>query len=176
MNLSANTRNAIQILSELEDAGNPLPIGKISERTGIQYRAVENVHLILKQYGVTGSVAGGKGGLVLRQPLETISLGHLLSWFEGGDVVLTENKPEQNGKFKNRVRTMLDDLALSMEERLNSVLLAAVRKEFLSTSLAALGSSCRNRQEAAELYYAEAGRFHPIHGIMEQINFPTTTD
>lgn len=165
MNISSNTRNAIKILFELEDAGNPLPIARISERTGVPYRAVENVHLVLKQHGITGVVPGGKGGIVLKRPLSSLNLGHLIGWFESDDIVLTENKASQKSHFKSPVKSVLDSLAISMEQRLNAALLSAVKKEFLSTSLSALGHSCLKELEAAEACFAGAGRFHPVQTV-----------
>lgn len=84
MKLSTNTRYAVRILFELTDAGRPLSISALSKKTGLSFRAVENVHAVLKRNGVTKGTVGAGGGITLRKSLAEISLGQLVSWFDSG--------------------------------------------------------------------------------------------
>ena len=84
MKLSTNVRYAIRLLFELQKAGHPVSLSTLSDKTGITLRAMENAHTILKQQGVTDSSVGAKGGIHLTRPLEEISLGELVTWFDDG--------------------------------------------------------------------------------------------
>lgn len=127
MKLSTNTRYAIRILFELHDAARPLSISILSQKTGIAPRTVENVHALLKQHGITESSVGAKGGITLSRPLEAISLGRIMVWFDDGVefAVCCGDKgnecPQQSScntrsawrKVSARVQTGLDAISLS---------------------------------------------------------------
>ena len=84
MKLAPNTRYAIRLLFELDASAGPLSISALSRRTGLSFRVLENIHAGLKQNGVTDALVGAKGGIVLQSPLDEISLGQVVSWFEEG--------------------------------------------------------------------------------------------
>ena len=84
MKLTAKTRYAVRILSELAAAAVPLSIGDLSERTGISPRAVENICARLRYDGISTGIVGPGGGIRLDVPLEAISLGRLVDLFENG--------------------------------------------------------------------------------------------
>lgn len=84
MKLAPNTRYAVRLLFELDAAGVPLSISVLSRKTGLTPRVVENIHAILKRQGATVARVGAGGGIALKKPLEEISLGELVDWFEDG--------------------------------------------------------------------------------------------
>lgn len=84
MKLSPKTRYAIRLLFELHAAHGPLSTASLSERTGLSFRTVEKIHAVLKRHGATEASVGARGGISLRRPLDGISLGHVVEWFENG--------------------------------------------------------------------------------------------
>jgi Rrf2 family protein len=84
MKLSAQTRYAVRILSELATAAAPLAIGDLSEKTGISPRAVEKICAQLRYDGISTGIVGPGGGIRLEVPLGDISLGRLVDLFEDG--------------------------------------------------------------------------------------------
>jgi Rrf2 family protein len=84
MKLSASTRYAVRILSELAQAGTSVPIAALAENAGLSLRVVENITAKLRAHGITSSVLGAGGGITLSVPLSKISLGKLITLFEGG--------------------------------------------------------------------------------------------
>ena len=84
MKLSPNTRYAVRLLFELDAMRLPVSTAALSLKTGIALRAIENVHTVLKQHGVTDAAVGPKGGITLQRPLADISLGELVDWFDEG--------------------------------------------------------------------------------------------
>lgn len=84
MKFSSNTRYAIRLLFELHGFDTPVSIALLSEKTGISPRAIENIHAVLRQNGVTVGTVGAKGGLELARPLTDVSLGDIVSLFDGG--------------------------------------------------------------------------------------------
>jgi len=84
MRLSARTRYAVRILSELAATHAPLSIGDLSEKTGISPRTVENICARLRYDGISMGIVGPGGGIRLEVPLGDISLGRLVDLFEDG--------------------------------------------------------------------------------------------
>ena len=84
MKLSARTRYAIRVLSELTTAAAPLSIGDLAEKTGISTRAVEQICARLRYDGISTGIVGPSGGIRLEVPLGDISLGRLIDLFEDG--------------------------------------------------------------------------------------------
>lgn len=84
MKFSTNIRYAVRMLYELRQAGRPLSLSVLADKTGITLRAMENVQAILKQQGVTDSSVGAKGGIHLVRPLDQVSIGELVEWFDDG--------------------------------------------------------------------------------------------
>ena len=84
MKFSTNIRYAVRMLFELRQAGRPLSLSVLTEKTGITLRAMENVHAKLKQHGVTDGSVGAKGGIHLIRPLDEVSIGQLVEWLDDG--------------------------------------------------------------------------------------------
>ena len=133
MKLSTDTRYAVRILFELTDATRPMSISALSRKTGMTFRAVENVHTVLRQQGVTEASVGAKGGIVLIRPISEISLGQLIAWFDDGVEfsVCCGDKgnecPQQNDCMTRSTWRAVSD---RVQDTLNEVWLADVRRRF----------------------------------------------
>lgn len=84
MKWSTDVRYAVRLLFELRQAGKPLSLAKLSDKTGITLRAMETVHAKLKERGITDGNVGAKGGIFLTSSLDAVSLGDLVDWFDEG--------------------------------------------------------------------------------------------
>ena len=85
MKLSTRSRYGARILVDLarhRDQG-PVQIGEISKRQDISVKYLEQLIRPLKQAKLVTSVRGPKGGHLLAQEPENISLGHVVRLFEG---------------------------------------------------------------------------------------------
>lgn len=72
------------MIFELALENGALSIPALSEKAGIARRTVENIHTVLREYGITASIIGAKGGIHLAVPLSGISLGRLVALFDNG--------------------------------------------------------------------------------------------
>jgi Rrf2 family iron-sulfur cluster assembly transcriptional regulator len=97
MKLSTKTRYGTRILVELalnKDRG-ALQVSKIASRTKIPVKYLEQLLRTLKQAGLVKTVRGPKGGHVLVENPEEISLGKIVRMFEGQtDLVECVSFPE----------------------------------------------------------------------------------
>lgn len=84
MKLSTNTRYAVRILFELHGFTEPVSTAYLAEKTGLSLRAVENIQAVLKRNRITSGTVGARGGILLLKPLTDISLGDLVTLFDGG--------------------------------------------------------------------------------------------
>ena len=85
MKLSTRSRYGARILVDLarhRDQG-PVQIGEISKRQDISVKYLEQLIRPLKQAKLVTSVRGPKGGHLLAQEPENISLGQVVRLFEG---------------------------------------------------------------------------------------------
>ena len=85
MKLSTRSRYGTRILVDLarhKDQG-PVQIGEISERQDISVKYLEQLIRPLKQANLVTSVRGPKGGHLLAENPENISLGQVVRLFEG---------------------------------------------------------------------------------------------
>lgn len=142
MKLSANTRYAVRILFELHEAAAPLSINTLSQKTGIALRTIENVHTVLKQYGVTEASVGAKGGIAMRRPLEAISLGQVVAWFDEGvefAVCCGDKGNECPQQDECRTRAAWRKVSGRVQRELDKILLSDILRDFSdSGTLAAL--------------------------------------
>ena len=85
MKLSTRSRYGARILVDLarhKDQG-PIQIGEISKRQDISVKYLEQLIRPLKQANLVTSVRGPKGGHLLAENPENISLGQVVRLFEG---------------------------------------------------------------------------------------------
>ena len=85
MKLSTRSRYGARILVDLarhKDQG-PVQIGEISKRQDISVKYLEQLIRPLKQANLVTSVRGPKGGHLLAENPENISLGQVVRLFEG---------------------------------------------------------------------------------------------
>ena len=98
MKLSTRSRYGVRILVDLarhKDQG-PVQIGEISKRQDISVKYLEQLIRPLKQANLVTSVRGPKGGHLLAENPEKISLGQVVRLFEGQtDLVECISHPEK---------------------------------------------------------------------------------
>ncbi len=98
MKLSTKTRYGTRILIELAlniDKG-ALQVSKIASRQKIPVKYLEQLLRLLKLAGIVKSVRGPKGGHLLVEKPEDISLGKIVRLFEGQtDLVECVSSPEK---------------------------------------------------------------------------------
>lgn len=98
MKLSTRSRYGVRILVDLarhKDQG-PVQIGEISKRQDISVKYLEQLIRPLKQANLVTSVRGPKGGHLLAENPEKISLGQVVRLFEGQtDLVECISYPEK---------------------------------------------------------------------------------
>ena len=98
MKLSTRSRYGARILVDLarnKDKG-PVQIGEISKRQDISVKYLEQLIRPLKQANLVSSVRGPKGGHLLAEKPENISLGQVVRLFEGqSDLVECVSSPEK---------------------------------------------------------------------------------
>ena len=98
MKLSTRSRYGARILVDLarhKDQG-PIQIGEISKRQDISVKYLEQLIRPLKQANLVTSVRGPKGGHLLAENPENISLGQVVRLFEGqSDLVECVNFPKK---------------------------------------------------------------------------------
>lgn len=83
MHLSAKARYAIAILLELKEPTRRFSTAFLAEKIGISVRTVEKTHAILRSNGITEGTVGARGGISLTRPLSEVSLGKVMSAFDG---------------------------------------------------------------------------------------------
>jgi Rrf2 family protein len=98
MKLSTRSRYGARILVDLarhKDQG-PVQIGEISKRQDISVKYLEQLIRPLKMANLVTSVRGPKGGHLLAEKPENISLGQVVRLFEGqSDLVECVSFPER---------------------------------------------------------------------------------
>ena len=98
MKLSTRSRYGARILVDLarnRDQG-PVQIGEISKRQDISVKYLEQLIRPLKKAKLVSSVRGPKGGHLLAEKPENISLGQIVRLFEGqSDLVECVSFPEK---------------------------------------------------------------------------------
>lgn len=133
MKWPTNIRYAVRLLFELRQAGKPLSLARLSEKTGITLRAMENVHAKLKEQGVTDGSVGAKGGIHLTRSLEEVSLGNLVEWFDEGvqfTVCCGDKANDCPHKADCATRATWRDVSQTVHEVLEGISLESVLKKY----------------------------------------------
>lgn len=129
MKLPTSVRYAVRVLFELHKAKGPLPIALLSEKTGVTFRAIENLHTVLRQNGITTGVLGARGGLTLTVPLEKVSLGKLVALLDNGvefSVCCGERANECPHQDSCAVRALWRGVSSKFQKALDGVSLASI--------------------------------------------------
>ncbi len=128
MKLSTRSRYGARILVDLARHNNqgPVQIGEISKRQDISVKYLEQLIRPLKQAKLVESVRGPKGGHMLAQSPEKITLGQIVRLFEGqSDLVECVSNPETcNMADECQVRLAWKDATRVLYEKLDSTTIA----------------------------------------------------
>jgi Rrf2 family protein len=124
MKLSTRSRYGTRILVDLarnKDQG-PIQIGEISKRQDISVKYLEQLIRPLKKAKLVTSVRGPKGGHLLAEAPENISLGQIVRLFEGqSDLVKCVSYPEKCAMSDDcQVRRAWRDATKVLYEKLDS--------------------------------------------------------
>jgi len=124
MKLSTRSRYGTRILVDLarnKDQG-PIQIGEISKRQDISVKYLEQLIRPLKKAKLVTSVRGPKGGHLLAEKPENISLGQIVRLFEGqSDLVECISYPEKCAMSDDcQVRLAWRDATKVLYEKLDS--------------------------------------------------------
>lgn len=108
----------------------PVQIGEISKRQDISVKYLEQLIRPLKQAKLVTSVRGPKGGHLLAEKPENISLGQIVRLFEGqSDLVECVSNPEKCSMSDDcQVRLAWKDATMVLYEKLDSTTIAALMK------------------------------------------------
>ena len=128
MKLSTRSRYGARILVDLarnNDQG-PVQIGEISKRQEISVKYLEQFIRPLKKAKLVTSVRGPKGGHLLREKPENITLGQIVRLFEGQtDLVECVSFPEKCAMSDDcQVRLAWRDATRVLYEKLDSTTIA----------------------------------------------------
>jgi Rrf2 family iron-sulfur cluster assembly transcriptional regulator len=128
MKLSTRSRYGARILVDLarnSDQG-PVQIGEISKRQEISVKYLEQLIRPLKKAKLVTSVRGPKGGHLLREKPENITLGQIVRLFEGQtDLVECVSFPEKCAMSDDcQVRLAWRDATRVLYEKLDSTTIA----------------------------------------------------
>jgi Rrf2 family protein len=86
MNISVKGEYALQAVFDLasQRAGEPVKIADIAKRQKIPQKFLELILASLKQGGFVESRRGAEGGYLLARPADTITVGEVIRFIEGG--------------------------------------------------------------------------------------------
>ena len=128
MKLSTRSRFGARILVELATHQNngPLPVGQISKNQDITVKYVEQLVRPLKKAGLIKSVRGPKGGHLLAQPPEKISLGQVVRILERhNDLIDCIDSPESCRRASQcAVREAWSEASRCLFEKLDAIHIA----------------------------------------------------
>ena len=124
MKLSTRSRYGARILVDLDRNRNqgPVRIGEISKRQDISVKYLEQLIRPLKKANLVTSIRGPKGGHLLAEKPENISLGQVVRLFEGqSDLVKCVSSPEKCAISDDcQVRLAWRDATKVLYEKLDS--------------------------------------------------------
>jgi len=85
MQLSMRTDYALRALFTLVEyhGSNPIPIGELARRNDVPKRFLEHIMLDLKERDWVKSVAGKRGGYLLKKSPSEITMGEIVRHFDG---------------------------------------------------------------------------------------------
>lgn len=130
MKLSTRSRYGARILIDLARHSDqrPVQIGEISKRQDISVKYLEQLIRPLKQAKLVTSVRGPKGGHLLAEKPENITLGQVVRLFEGqSDLVECVSYPERCPMSDDcQVRLAWKDATQVLYEKLDDTTIADV--------------------------------------------------
>jgi Rrf2 family protein len=128
MKLSTRSRYGARILMDLarNHGQGPVQIGEISKRQDISVKYLEQLIRPLKQANLVTSVRGPKGGHLLAEKPEEITLGQIVRLFEGqSELVECISNPEKCSMSDDcQVRLAWGDATRVLYEKLDSTTIA----------------------------------------------------
>lgn len=128
MKLSTRSRYGTRIIMELarRNEENPIQVSEIARVQKIPVKYLEQLIRTLKQADLITSVRGSKGGHLLNQPPESITIGQLVRLFEGQtDLVACVSAPDKCQMAEEcRVRMVWMEATEAMYAKLDSVTIA----------------------------------------------------
>ena len=132
MKLSTRSRYGARILVDLarHDSKGPVQIGEISKRQDISVKYLEQLIRPLKQAKLVKSVRGPKGGHLLAENPQNISLGQIVRLFEGqSDLVECVSNPEKCHMADDcQVRLAWKDATQVLYDKLDNTTIADLMK------------------------------------------------
>ena len=128
MKLSTRTRYGTRMLIDIARHGNtkPVQIGEISKRQDISVKYLEQLIRPLKKAGIISSIRGAKGGHLLSQKPDQITLGEIVRIFEvQSDLVDCVSYPEKCAKADDcQVRLVWQEATQDMYKKLDNTTIA----------------------------------------------------
>lgn len=115
MNISVKGEYALQAVFDLATHNNrePVKIADIARRQKIPQKFLELILASLKQGGFVESRRGAEGGYMLARPAESITVGSVLRFVEGGRATRQSSRKHEEGAF--------DDLWRKVDEAVSAV-------------------------------------------------------
>jgi Rrf2 family protein len=115
VNISVKGEYALQAVFDLaaHNSGEPVKIADIARRQKIPQKFLELILASLKQGGFVESRRGAEGGYMLARPAESITVGEVLRFVEGGRSVHPSSRKEEPNPFAE-VWRMVDDAVSSV--------------------------------------------------------------
>jgi Rrf2 family iron-sulfur cluster assembly transcriptional regulator len=136
MKLSTRSRYGTRLLVHLARHQNqgPVQIGDIAKRENISVKYLEQIIQPLKKSRLVTSMRGPKGGHLLAQKPENITLGQVVRLFEGHtDLVECVSHPEKCNRADDcRIRLAWQEATQSLFERLDSITIAELIAKYPS--------------------------------------------
>jgi Rrf2 family iron-sulfur cluster assembly transcriptional regulator len=128
MKLSTRSRYGTRMMLDMAEHGHkgPVQMGDIARRQGISVKYLEQLIIPLKKANYIKSVRGPKGGHMLAESPEKITLGAIVDVLEGGiDLCDCIVKPASCNKFKRCLtRPIWERATRAMYDELNAITLA----------------------------------------------------
>ena len=108
MNISVKGEYALQAMFDLatQKPGEPVKIADIARRQQIPQKFLELILAGLKQGGFVESRRGAEGGYLLARPCDSITVGQVLRFMDGGRNGKAQAKERGSGPFAELWRTV----------------------------------------------------------------------
>ena len=133
MKLSTRSRYGARILVDLARNNNqgPVQISDISKRQDISVKYLEQLIRPLKQANLITSIRGPKGGHLLSEKPETITLGQVVRLFEGqSELVECISKPQNCAMSDDcKLRLVWEDATHVLLKKLDTITIADLMKD-----------------------------------------------
>lgn len=125
MKLSTKSRYGTRLMLDMvQNANNgAVQLSDIAKRQDISQKYLEQIIIPLKKAKYIRSVRGAKGGYLLEKAPEDITVGEIVTLFEGrSDICECSENPETCGRTGTCVtRTVWIEAAQAMYDKLNSI-------------------------------------------------------